>query len=140
MNIFLRELTNRIIGYLIRVSKGDTQEEKQEHLLKKTLLFAFMTLIMAATMTSKYLVTGWYMSDLEKSVEKIDSFMGTQQENMNQLFRINGEQYATLQKLSKENREQRADLRLILQTNAQLQRENEELKEQLAKTKNRKGK
>lgn len=131
MNIFLRELTNRLISYLIRVSKGDTYEEKQEHLLKKTLLFALMALIMAATMTSKYLVTGWYMNDLEKSVEKIDSFMGTQQENMNQLFRINSDQYSELNRANNENREMRGDINTLLRINAKLRKDNNELERRL---------
>jgi len=133
MNIFLRELTNRLISYLIRVSKGDTNEEKIEHLLRKTLLFTFMAIILAATMTSKYLVTGWYMSDLEKSVAKIDTFMGNQQENMNQLFRINGEQYTTILRLSKENRDMRSDIRTVLQDNAELDKQNKELTAKLKK-------
>lgn len=131
MNIFLRELANRLISYLIRVSKGDTHEEKIEHLLRKTLLFALMAMILAATMTSKYLVTGWYMTDLEKSVEKIDTFMGTQQENMNQLFKINGEQYTTIVRLSKENKEMRNDIRTVLTDNARLEQQNKELRLQL---------
>lgn len=131
MNIFLRELTNRLISYLIRVSKGDTNEEKIEHLLRKSLLFALMAMIFAATMTSKYLVTGWYMTDLEKSVEKIDTFMGTQQENMNQLFRINGEQYTTIIRLSKENKDMRDDIRTVLQNNARLEQQNKELRNQI---------
>jgi hypothetical protein len=135
MNIFLRELTIRLISYLVRVSKGDTYEEKQEHLLKKTLLFALMALIMAATMTSKYLVTGWYMNDLEKSVAKIDTFMGTQQENMNQLFRINTDQYTEIQRLAKENIEVRSDIRLVLDANSKLSRENQELRQKLEKKK-----
>lgn len=133
MNIFLRELTNRLISYLIRVSKGDTNEEKIEHLLRKTLLFTFMAIILAATMTSKYIVTGWYMSDLEKSVAKIDTFMGNQQENMNQLFRINGEQYTTILRLSKENRDMRSDIRTVLQDNAELDKQNKELTAKLKK-------
>lgn len=131
MNIFLRELTNRLISYLIRVSKGDTNEERIEHLLRKTLLFAMMAMILAATMTSKYLVTGWYMNDLEKSVEKIDTFMGTQQENMNQLFRINGEQYTTIMKLSKENQDMRNDILTILKSKDEVERENRRLKTEL---------
>ncbi|KAB3419115.1 hypothetical protein F9Z84_06305 [Escherichia coli] len=131
MNIFLRELTNRLISYLIRVSKGDTNEERIEHLLRKTLLFALMAMILAATMTSKYLVTGWYMNDLEKSVEKIDTFMGTQQENMNQLFRINGEQYTTIMKLSKENQDMRNDILTILKSKDEVERENRRLKTEL---------
>lgn len=131
MNIFLRELTNRLVSYLIRVSKGDTNEEKIEHLLKKTLLLALMSMILTATMTSKYLVTGWYMTDLEKSVEKIDTFMGTQQENMNQLFRINGEQYTTIVRLSKENKEMRNDIRTVLLDNSRLEEQNAELRMQV---------
>ncbi|QZA70717.1 hypothetical protein AH04_244 [Erwinia phage AH04] len=132
MNIFLRELTNRIISYLIRVSKGATYEEKQEHLLKKVLLFALMMAIMGATMTAKYIVTGWYMSDLERSVEKIDTFMGTQQENMNQLFRINTDQYGEIQKKNNTLKEMESDIRKLMDDNAKLKAENQELTEKQA--------
>lgn len=132
MNIFLRELTNRIISYLIRVSKGATYEEKQEHLLKKVLLFALMMAIMGATMTAKYIVTGWYMSDLERSVEKIDTFMGTQQENMNQLFRINTDQYGEIQKKNNTLKEMESDIRKLMDDNAKLKVENQELTEKQA--------
>lgn len=135
MNIFLRELTNRLISYLIRISKGDTYEEKQEHLLKKTLLFTLMTVILALTITSKYLVLGWYMSDLEKSIEKIDTFMGTQQENMNQLFRINTDQYTENQRLSKSNIELKRDLKDVLDVNEKLATANKDLSDKLKKKK-----
>lgn len=128
MNIFLRELVNRIISYLIRVSKGATYEEKIEHLLRKSLLFTFMSLIFAATMTSKYLVANWYMDDLEKSLTKVDTFMGEQQNNMNNLFRINGDQYAEINDLSKENVELKNDIQILLRTNATLEKEILELK------------
>ncbi|AEV89697.1 hypothetical protein OBP_260 [Pseudomonas phage OBP] len=128
MNFFLRELINRVISYLIRVSKGETYEEKIEQLLKKALLFAAMALILSATMTSKWLVAGWYLDDLESSFGKIDTFMGTQQENMNQLFRINGDQYNTIVKLEKENKSMLSDIRFLLANQKQLEEENEKLK------------
>lgn len=133
MNIFLMELTNRIISYLIRVTKGATYEEKQEHLLKKVLLFALMMAILATTMSAKYIVIGWYMSDLEHSVEKIDSFMGTQQENMNQLFRINTDQYAEIQKKNDKLKEMDSDIHKLLDENAQLKKDNEVLKKKSKK-------
>lgn len=125
--VFLRELINRIISYLIRVSKGDTYEDKIEHLLRKSLLFTFMALIFAATMASKYLVANWYLDDLERSLSKVDTFMGTQQENMNQLFRINGDQYSTIVRLTKENKDIRDDIRLLLQSQSKLEKQNQEL-------------
>ncbi len=135
MNMFLRELSSRIISYLIRVSKGATYEEKQEHLLKKVLLFALMMAIMGATMTAKYIVTGWYMSDLERSVEKIDTFMGTQQENMNQLFRINTDQYGEIQKKNGKLKEMESDIHDLLEANAALKLENQELNNKLNRKK-----
>lgn len=133
MNIFLRELTNRIISYLIRITKGTTYEEKQEHLLKKVLLFALMMAILGGTMTAKYIVTGWYMSDLERSVEKIDFFMGTQQENMNQLFRINTDQYGEIQKKNDRLKEMDSDIHKLLEENAQLKKDNADLKNKVKK-------
>lgn len=128
MNIFLRELTNRLISYLIRISKGETNLEKLEHLLKKVLLFSLMMLLLATTMTGKYIVVGWSMYDLEKSVDKIDTFMGTQQENMTQLFRINSDQYVEIQKITKENKEYRTDIKLALEENMRLKEELNKLK------------
>lgn len=133
MNIFLRELTNRLISYLIRVSKGDTQEEKQIHLLKKSLLFSFMALLMASTMTSKYFVIGWHMNDLEKAITKIDVFMGSQQDNINQLFRINKDQYTELERLTKENAELRSDMTLVIKANGKLEQINSDLEHKLKK-------
>lgn len=135
MNFFLRELINRVISYLIRVSKGELYEEKIEHLLRKSLLITFMALIFAATMTSKYLVANWYLGDLEKSLTKVDTFMGTQQENMNQLFRINGDQYSNIIKITKENKDLRSDLRILLQSQRSLEEENARLKEKKTHTK-----
>lgn len=129
MNIFIRELINRIINYLIKVSKGETYGEKIEQLLKKAILVAFLSWILTGTMTSKFLVANWYLQDLERSFSKIDTFMGTQQDNMNQLFRINGDQYNTIIKLSKENRDIRQDIRRLLTTQEQLVKENNELRE-----------
>lgn len=133
MNFFLRELVNRIISYLIRVSKGTTREEKVENLLRKSLLFTFMSLMFAATMTSKYFVANWYLDDLERSLTKVDTFMGEQQTNMNNLFRINGDQYKQITTLTEENSELRADIQLLLHSKATLEEENKKLKGQLSK-------
>lgn len=78
------------------------------------------------------------MADLEKSVEKIDTFMGTQQENMNQLFRINGEQYTTIMRLSNENKDMRADILVILKSKDEIEQENRRLKLQLELMSNKK--
>lgn len=134
MNIFLRELINRITNYLIKVSKGETYEEKIVQLLKKSLMVTALALILTLTMTSKFLVANWYLQDLERSFSKIDTFMGTQQDNMNQLFRINGDQYNTIVKLGKENKDIRNDIRRLLSTNELLVKENQELKEKTQKT------
>lgn len=135
MNFFSRELINRIINYLIKVSRGDSYEEKIEQLLRKSLLITFMAFLFAATMTSKFLVANWYLGDLEKSISKIDQFMGTQQENISQLFRINAEQYSTLQSMKRSNQEMRQDLRLLVQQNARLEKENGELRGEQEKRK-----
>lgn len=128
MNIFLKELINRIINYLIKVSKGDDYNEKIEQLLKKSLMVSFLALLLSGTMSSKYLVASWYLQDLEKSFGKIDNFMVTQQDNMNQLFRINGDQYNTIVKLGKENKEIRNDVRRLLNVNESLAKEVDELR------------
>ncbi|EBY9763907.1 hypothetical protein D5W64_12410 [Salmonella enterica subsp. enterica serovar Saintpaul] len=133
MNFFLKELVNRIINYLIRVSKGATREEKVEHLLRKSLLFTFMSLMFAATMTSKYFVANWYLDDLERSLTKVDTFMGEQQTNMNNLFRINGDQYKQITSLTEENAELHTDIQTLLHSNSLLEEENRMLKEQVNK-------
>lgn len=133
MNFFLKELVNRIINYLIRVSKGATHEEKVEHLLRKSLLFTFMSLMFAATMTSKYFVANWYLDDLERSLTKVDTFMGEQQTNMNNLFRINGDQYKQITSLTEENAELHTDIQTLLHSNSTLEKENRKLKEQINK-------
>lgn len=135
MNIFLRELAKRIISYLIRITKGATYEEKQEHLLKKVLLFALMMAILGATMTAKYIVIDWYMADLEHSVEKIDSFMGTQQENMNKLFRINTDQYSEIQKKNDKLKEMDTAIHKLLEENDQLKKDNANLQNKVKKIK-----
>lgn len=132
-NPFLKELVNRLINYLIRISSGETYQDKIVHLLRKTLLFSFMALLLAGTMTSRYLVADWYLTDLESSVIKIDQFMGTQQENMNQLFRINADQYNTVIRLGKENKELRMDMQKSLRTQKRLENENRALKERIRK-------
>ncbi|QGH72068.1 hypothetical protein N1M2_205 [Klebsiella phage N1M2] len=133
MNFFLRELINRIISYFIRVSKGDSYEDKIEHLLRKSLLFTFMALIFALTMTSKYLVANWYLEDLEKSLNKVDTFMVEQQDNMNSLFRINGDQLKQIDKLTHENNDLETDIRTLLHNQAILEKENKDLRKKLGK-------
>ncbi|UQT02708.1 hypothetical protein YUBABA_01230 [Serratia phage vB_SmaM-Yubaba] len=133
MNFFLRELINRIISYFIRVSKGDSYEDKIEHLLRKSLLFTFMALIFALTMTSKYLVANWYLEDLEKSLNKVDTFMVEQQNNMNNLFRINGDQLKQIDDLNHENDDLRSDIRTLLHNQAVLEKQNKELQKRNGK-------
>lgn len=133
MNFFLRELINRVISYLIRVSKGESYEDKIEHLLRKALLFTFMAFIFAATMTSRYLVANWYLEDLEKSLNKVDTFMVEQQNNMNGLFRINGDQLKQIDKLNKENDDLENDIRTLLRNQARLEAENKVLIKRLEK-------
>lgn len=129
MNFFLRELINRVISYLIRVSKGASYEEKIEHLLRKSLLFTFMALIFAATMTSKYLVANWYLDDLERSLTKVDSFMGEQQSNLNSMFRINGDQFKQIDTLTKESGDLKKDILILLHNQARLENDNKTLRD-----------
>lgn len=133
MNIFLREIINRFINYLVNNSSGGSYEEKIESLLRKTLLFCFMALVLAGTMTSKFLVGHWYLEDLEKSLVKIDQFMVTQQSNINQMFRINGDQYKTIVKLNKENRDLRDNIRMLVVSQISLEKENKALRDEKLK-------
>lgn len=133
MNVFMQELINRLINYLVRISKGDTYEEKIEQLLRKTLVVTFFTVLLTATMTSKYLVSSWYLQDLEAAITKIDTFMGTQSNQINQLFKINNEYMARLENLRRSTSEMIHDLRTLNQNNKELAEENQELREELAK-------
>lgn len=133
MNVFLQELINRLINYLVRISKGDTYEEKLEQLLRKTLVITFFTVLLTATMTSKYLVSSWYLQDLEKAITKIDQFMGTQSNQINQLFKINNDYMARLQNFREATDEMLHDIRSLGQENQDLKKENKELKDKLDK-------
>lgn len=133
MNVFLQELINRLINYLVRISKGDTYEEKLEQLLRKTLVITFFTVLLTATMTSKYLVSSWYLQDLEKAITKIDQFMGTQSNQINQLFKINNDYMARLQNFREATDEMLHDIRSLGQENQDLKAENKELKDKLDK-------
>lgn len=133
MNVFLQELINRLINYLVRISKGDTYEEKLEQLLRKTLVITFFTVLLTATMTSKYLVSSWYLQDLEKAITKIDQFMGTQSNQINQLFKINNDYMARLQNFREATDEMVHDIRSLGQENQDLKAENKELKDKLDK-------
>lgn len=133
MNVFLQELINRLINYLVRISKGETYEEKIEQLLRKTLVITFFTVLLTATMTSKYLVSSWYLQDLEKAITKIDQFMGTQSNQINQLFRINNDYMARLQNFREATEEMLHDIRTLSQENQDLRTENKELREKLDK-------
>ena len=133
MNVFLQELINRLINYLVRISKGDTYEEKLEQLLRKTLVITFFTVLLTATMTSKYLVSSWYSQDPEKAITKIDQFMGTQSNQINQLFKINNDYMARLQNFREATDEMLHDIRSLGQENQDLKAENKELKDKLDK-------
>lgn len=133
MNVFLQELINRLINYLVRISKGETYEEKIEQLLRKTLVITFFTVLLTATMTSKYLVSSWYLQDLEKAITKIDQFMGTQSNQINQLFKINNDYMARLQNFREATEEMLHDIRTLSQENQDLKTENKELRDKLDK-------
>lgn len=133
MNVFMQELINRLINYLVRISKGETYEEKIEQLLRKTLVVTFFTVLLTATMTSKYLVSSWYLQDLETAIAKIDTFMGTQSNQINQLFKINNEYMARLENLRRSTSEMIHDIRTLNQNNKDLAEENQELRDKLEK-------
>lgn len=133
MNVFIQELVNRLINYLVRISKGETYEEKLEQLLRKTLMVTLFTLLFTATMTSKYLVSSWYLQDLEKAITKIDQFMSTQQNQINQLFKVNADQLARIQVLKEGAKELLEDVRTMGQENLELIKQNKELQDELDK-------
>lgn len=140
MNLFIQELINRLINYLVKISKGETYEEKIEQLLRKTFVVVFFTLLLTTTMTFKYLVSSWYLKDLEKGITKIDQFMSIQQTQINQLFKVNADQLARIQSLKEGAREMLTDIHTLAKENQELIKENEELTKKKAgqKTKDKK--
>lgn len=133
MNVFMQELISRLINYLVRISKGETYEEKIEQLLRKTLVVTFFSALLTATMTSKYLVSSWYLQDLETAITKIDNFMGTQSNQINQLFKINNDYMGRLENFRSATNEMLHDLRTLNENNKELAQKNKELQEQLDK-------
>lgn len=131
MGPFIRELVNRTINILIRWSPGDNFQDKLTFMLKKSLLFLFLSLILTTTMTTKFLISNWKLIDLERSVIKIDEYMGKQQENMNQLFQVNAEQHSAIIQLTKDNAVIKDDIYKALKDQKRLENENKVLKNRL---------
>lgn len=133
MNVFMQELIDRLINYLVRISKGETYEEKIEQLLRKTLVVTFFTVLMTATMSSKYLVSSWYLQDLEAAISKIDQFMNTQSNQISQLFKINNDYMGRLENFKEAGGRMIHDIKALDEENQELKKENQELKEKLDK-------
>ncbi|MGL4614234.1 MAG: hypothetical protein ACRCVV_10150 [Shewanella sp.] len=68
---------------------------------------------------------------MEQSIRKIDVHLVQQQENINDLFRINSEQHKSSVRLTSENVELKNDMFILLRKNKQLTQEVKKLREEL---------
>ncbi|WZX10326.1 hypothetical protein ACP1_0037 [Aeromonas phage ACP1] len=68
---------------------------------------------------------------MEQSIRKIDVHLVQQQENINDLFRINSEQHKASVRLTSENIELKNDVFTLLRKNKQLTQEVKKLREEL---------
>ena len=68
---------------------------------------------------------------MEQSIRKIDVHLVQQQENINDLFRINSEQHKASARLTTENIELKNDVFALLRKNKQLSQEVKQLQEKL---------
>ena len=68
---------------------------------------------------------------MEQSIRKIDVHLVQQQENINDLFRINSEQHKASARLTTENIELKNDVFALLSKNKQLSQEVKQLQEKL---------
>lgn len=68
---------------------------------------------------------------MEQSIRKIDVHLVQQQENINDLFRINSEQHKANVRLTTENIELKNDVFALLRKNKQLSQEVKQLQEKL---------
>lgn len=68
---------------------------------------------------------------MEQSIRKIDVHLVQQQENINDLFRINSEQHKASVRLTTENIELKNDVFALLRKNKQLSQEVKQLQEKL---------
>ncbi len=131
MLIILRALVNRWIDHLVHGTTGEVSVKRLRQLLLRSIVIAISAITFSIGLTVRSLI--WYLDSrtMEQSIRKIDVHLVQQQENINDLFRINSEQHKASVRLTTENIELKNDVFALLRKNKQLSQEVKQLQEKL---------
>ena len=131
MLIILRALVNRWIDHLVHGTTGEVSVKRLRQLLLRSIVIAISAITFSIGLTVRSLI--WYLDSrtMEQSIRKIDVHLVQQQENINDLFRINSEQHKASARLTTENIELKNDVFALLRKNKQLSQEVKQLQEKL---------
>ena len=131
MLIILRALVNRWIDHLVHGTTGEVSVTRLRQLLLRSIVIAISAITFSIGLTVRSLI--WYLDSrtMEQSIRKIDVHLVQQQENINDLFRINSEQHKASVRLTTENIELKNDVFALLRKNKQLSQEVKQLQEKL---------
>lgn len=131
MLIILRALVNRWIDHLVHGTTGEVSVKRLRQLLLHSIVIAISAITFSIGLTVRSLI--WYLDSrtMEQSIRKIDVHLVQQQENINDLFRINSEQHKANVRLTTENIELKNDVFALLRKNKQLSQEVKQLQEKL---------
>ena len=131
MLIILRALVNRWIDHLVHGTTGEVSLKLLRQLLLRSIVIAISAITFSIGLTVRSLI--WYLDSrtMEQSIRKIDVHLVQQQENINDLFRINSEQHKASVRLTTENIELKNDVFALLRKNKQLSQEVKQLQEKL---------
>ena len=131
MLIILRALVNRWIDHLVHGTTGEVSVKRLRQLLLRSIVIAISAITFSIGLTVRSLI--WYLDSrtMEQSIRKIDVHLVQQQENINDLFRINSEQHKASVRLTAENIELKNDVFALLRKNKQLSQEVKQLQEKL---------
>ena len=131
MLIILRALVNRWIDHLVHGTTGEVSVKRLRQLLLRSILIAISAITFSIGLTVRSLI--WHLDSrtMEQSIRKIDVHLVQQQENINDLFRINSEQHKASVRLTTENIELKNDVFALLSKNKQLSQEVKQLQEKL---------
>lgn len=131
MLIILRALVNRWIDHLMYGTTGEVSFKRLRQLLLRSIVIAISAITFSIGLTVRSLI--WYLDSrtMEQSIRKIDVHLVQQQENINDLFRINSEQHKASVRLTSENIELKNDVFTLLSKNKQLNQEVKKLREEL---------
>ena len=131
MLIILRALVNRWIDHLVHGTTGEVSVKRLRQLLMRSIVIAISAITFSIGLTVRSLI--WYLDSrtMEQSIRKIDVHLVQQQENINDLFRINSEQHKASVRLTAENIELKNDVFALLRKNKQLSQEVKQLQEKL---------